>query len=142
MLHSIATSLGWLMLLKITCLLVVVIAQGLLLLVSTVFSISHAIGANTALALFITLVTHAIWIGLYVLEFKAFLCFWKYHTDLYKAVATGKASDLIQTNHSQCLFWKQFGIAVIANLAVTILYGITIALIAGLVTGGIAGFFS
>ena len=119
-----------------------VIAQGLLLLVSAVFSISHAIGANTALTLFITLITHAIWIGLYVLEFKAFLCFWKYHTELYRTVATGRASDLIQANQSQYLLWKWVGIAAIANLTVVILYGIAIALIAGLVAGGISGFFS
>ena len=141
MLRPIAASLGWLMFLKITCLLVVIIVQGLAILGWGVYSISYALGANSAIVLFITLVSLAVAGGLYALDFKTFFCFWKYHNDLYQTNATGRASSLIQANQSQSLFWKWLGITVIANLVVILLYGIALALIIGLVSGGIAGIF-
>jgi len=141
MLRPIAASLGWLMFLKIAWLLGGVIVGGLFLLLGGGYWISLAIGADAAWALLVVLMVLVLAGGLYGLQVKTFLCFWKYHSELYKTVATGRASDLIQANQSLYLFWKWMGIDTIACLAVTLLYGITMALIIGLVTGGIAGVF-
>ena len=141
MLRPIAATLGWLMFLKITWLLVGVVVGGLSLLLGGGFWISHAVGKDDASVLLVVLVTLALEAGLYGLQFKTFLCFWKYHTDLYQTVATGRASDLIQANHSQHLFWKWLGITTIAHLAVLLLVGIAVALIAGLASGGLSRFF-
>ena len=141
MLRPIAASLGWLMFLKIAWLLNGVIVGGLILLLGGGYWISLAIGADAAWALLVVLMVLIFAGGLYGLQVKTFLCFWKYHTELYKTVATGRASDLIQANQSLYLFWKWLGIDTIACLAVALLYGITMALIIGLVTGGIAGIF-
>ena len=137
MLRPIAASLGWLMFLKITFLLIGVVADGLFLLWWSGFSISHAIAADDATVLFITLITIVIWAALYALRFKTFLCFWQYHTILNQTVATGRASDLIQANQCQFLFWKWLGITVIANLTVIVI-GITIMMTA---SGWVIGMF-
>ena len=141
MLRPIAASLGWLMFLKITWLLVGVVIGGLSLLLGGGFWISHAVGKDDASVLLVVLLTLVLEAGLYGLQFKTFLCFWKYHTDLYQTVATGRASDLIQANQSQYLFWKWLGITVIAWLSVLLLFGIVMALIVGLASGGLARFF-
>ena len=141
MLRPIAASLGWLMFLKITWLLIGVVVGGLALLLGGGFWISHAVGQDDAWVLLVVLVTLVIEAGLYGLQFKTFLCFWKYHTDLYQTVATGRASDLIQANRSQHMFWKWTGITTIAWLSVCLLFGIAVALMVGLASGGIARFF-
>ena len=132
MLRPIAASLGWLMFLKITFLLVGVILEGLCLLWIGGAWISIAIKFNEAATLFVVLMTIVIQAGLYALQFKAFLCFWKYHTNLNQTVATGRASDLIQANQSQLLFWKWLGITVIANLSVFIIIVTVMVLAPGL----------
>ena len=121
MLRPIAASLGWLMFLKITFLLIGVVTDGLCLLWWSVFSISRALGADDAKVLMVVLITIVLWAGLYALRFKTFLCFWKYHTVLNQTVATGRASDLITANHKQFLFWKWLGITVIAYLSVFVI---------------------
>ena len=121
MLRPIAISLGWLMFLKITFLLVGVVADGLFLLWWSVFSISRVLGADDAKVLMVILITIVLWAGLYALRFKTFLCFWKFHTVLNQTVATGRASDLIAANHHQFLFWKWLSITVIANLSVFVI---------------------
>ena len=121
MLYPIAASLGWLMFLKITWLLIGVVVQGLYILWTGIFSISHAIGCkddDAAAALFVTLIVYALLAGSYALLCKAFLCFWQYHAVLNQTVATGRASDLIQANQSQFLFWKWLGISTIVHLSV------------------------
>jgi len=135
MLRPIAASLGWLMFLKITFLIVGVIFQGLYLLWSSVMMISASVGADSAMVLLVALITLVIWAGLYGLQFKTFLCFWKYHTNLNQTVATGRASDLIQGNQSQFLLWKWLGITVIAHLAVFLISVTVILAIAGLGSG-------
>ena len=129
MLRPIAASLGWLMFLKITFLMLGVIAQGLYLLWASVFLISQAIRADNVAALLAAMIIIILWVGLYALQFKTFLCFWKYHTDLYQTVATGRTSDLTQANHSLFLFWKWLSITAISYLAVTIV-GVTVMIIA------------
>lgn len=119
-LRPIAATLGWMMLLKIVVLLIGVIVQGLHILWTGIFSISHAVGSrdsDAAAALFVTLIVFALISSLYALQFKTFLCLWKYHNSLYKTVASGRASDLIQSNQNQYLFWKWLGITVIAWLS-------------------------
>ena len=121
MLHPVAASLGWVMFMKITFLLLGIVAQGLFLLWWSGFSISRAIAADEATILFAVLMTIVVWAALYALQFMTFLCFWKYHTDLYKTVATGRASDFIQANQSLFLFWKWLGITSIATLSVIVI---------------------
>ena len=129
MLRPVAASLGWLMFMKISFLLVGIIADGLFLLWWGSYSISRALSVDDARVLLVTLITIVVWAGLYVLRFKTFLCFWKYHTDSYQTVATGRAFDLIQANQSQFLFWKWLGITVIANLSVAVI-SVTVVMIA------------
>ena len=129
MLHPVANSLSWLMFLKITWLLVGVVCDGLFFLWWGGFSISRALGADDAMLLFVLLVSLAVGLGLYGLRIQAFLCFWKYHTVLNQTVATGRASDLIQSNQRQFLFWKWLGITVVAHLSILVI-GITTIMIA------------
>ena len=131
MLRPCAASLGWLMFLKISFLLIGIIAEGLLLLWWGGFSVSRALAADDAAVLFVTLIIIVVWAGLYALKSKMFLCFWKHHTDLYQFVATGRASDLIQANRSQHLFWKWLGITVIANLSVIIISVMAVMIASG-----------
>jgi hypothetical protein len=129
MLRPIAASLGWIMFLKIVFLLVVIVLQGFYLMWIGSFSVFHAVRRDDAADLLVTLVVLVVSVTIYVLLFKTFLCFWKYHSDLYQTVATGRASDLIQGNQSQFLFWKWLGITVIANLTVFVV-SITVVMIA------------
>ena len=121
MLRPIAISLGWLMFLKITFLLVGVVADGLFLLWWSVWAISRAVAADDTTVLLVTLITIVFWGGLYALRFKTFLCFWKFHTVLNQTVATGRATDLIAANQHQFLFWKWLSITVIAYLSVFVI---------------------
>jgi hypothetical protein len=112
MIRPLSVSLGWLMFLKIAF-LITLIVLGLSILLGSVWAISQAIGMDNAWLLFITLISLVLNAGMYVLGFKTFLCFWKYHTNLHLVVATGRASDLINTNQSQSLLWKWAGMSVI-----------------------------
>ena len=131
MLRPIAASLGWIMFLKVSCLLVAIVFQGLDLLLWSVFSVARALALNNAPVLFVTLIIIVFWAGLYALQFKTFLCFWKFHTVLNQTVATGRASDLIQANQRQFLFWKWLGITVIAWLSVAVLSATAVAIASG-----------
>ena len=133
-LRPMAASLGWLMFLKITG-LIYMILYGLYLLLVGVFGIGQAVGANKAAALLVMLALFALSAGLYALTFKTFLCFWKYHTDLYQTVATGRASDLIQANQSQFLFWKWLGITVMTFMAITLVVITIMVILIGLGAG-------
>ena len=135
MIRPLAASLGWLMFLKITFLLLGIIGEGLFLLWWGGFSISRAIAADEAMVLFIVLITIVLWAGLYALQFKTFLCFWKYHNELCHVVATGRASALIQANQSLFLFWKWLGITAIANLAVIVIAVTTVVIASGFFIG-------
>ena len=141
MLQPIAASLGWLMFLKITFLLVGVVADGLALLWWSVFSISNALGLGDAIVLMVILITIGFWAGLYALRLKTFLCFWKFHTVLNQTVATGKSSDLIAANQKQFLFWKWLSITVIAYLSVFVI-SVTATIIAWGWILGLIGRFS
>jgi hypothetical protein len=106
-----------------------------------VFSVSRALALNEAAILFVTLITIVLWAGLYALQFKTFLCFWKFHTVLNQTVATGRASDLIQANQRQLLFWKWLGITVIAYLSVAVISATAIAIASGWFMGYIGNMF-
>jgi len=133
MLRPVAASLGWLMFLKITF-LIGLIVQGLGFL-SSLFWIAHYLGAEQARLLMAALIVLALNVGLYLLQFKTFLCFWKYHNDLYLVVATGRASDLIRANQCQHLFWKWLGITVISYLSVILVVATVIAVLMGFESG-------
>jgi len=141
MLLPIAASLGWLMFLKITWLLIAVIAYGLFLLWGASFSIPHALAADEAMVLLVVLLMLVLETGLYALRFYTFLCFWKYHTVLNQVVATGRAADLIQANQRQCQFWKWLGITVIAHLSVILIVATVTVANAGWVAGHIRSLF-
>ena len=128
MLRSIADSLGWLMLLKISWLLVGIILQGLCILVGGGWWLAVLLRTEQTYMFVGALVLLVLASGLYALQFKTFLYFWTYHKELQQTVASGKASDLIQACQSQHLFWKWLGIDAIANLALIPLAGIAIAL--------------
>jgi hypothetical protein len=127
-LRSIADSLGWLMLLKITWLSVGVVLQGLCILVGGGWWLAHLLRTEQTYTFVVALVLLVLASGLYALQFKAFLYFWKYHKELQQTVTSGKASDLTQACQSQHLFWKWLGIDAIAHLALIPLAGIAIAL--------------
>ena len=139
MILPLAASLGWLMFLKITC-LIGLIAEGLYLLWSSVFWISHAIGSDNAMVLLVTLILCAFSVGLYALQFKTFLCFWKYHNDLYQVVATGRAAALIAANRSLTQLWKWLGITIIAYLSIVLVVATTIVILIGIGSGFLSHF--
>ena len=141
MLRPIAASLGWLMFLKITFLLVGIIVQGLSILLGGSFWISHSLGKDDATVLLVTLMTLVLWAGFYALLFKTFLCFWKYHTVLNQTVATGRASDLIQANQCQSLFWKWLSITAIAWLSIYLTGAVAIMIATGLESGRLVYLF-
>jgi hypothetical protein len=137
--RSLAASLGWLMFLKITF-LIGQIVQGLCLLGGSLFLISFASVADRVTVFMMVLLSIAIGVGFYALSFKVFLCLWKYHTDLYQAVANGRESDLTKAFQSLFLFWKWASINIIVLLAVILLGTIIGIIISGVGAGWGAGF--
>jgi len=136
MLRPIAASLGWLMFLKIAFLLSLIV-EGLYLLWAGAFWIPYAVKSDNATVLLVVLIVLVICTGLYALQFKTFLCFWKFHTVLNQTVATGRASDLIAANQRQFLFWKWLGITVIACLSVVLVVVTVVMALSGSETGNI-----
>ena len=130
-----AASLGWLMFLKVVFLIVGIVIEGLFLLWWGVFSISRIVAADDAAMLLVTLIGIVFWAGLYGLQFKTFLCFWKYHNDLSKSVAMGRSPDFLQAEQSLLLFWKWLSITVIANLAVIVICITTVMIAFGWFVG-------
>jgi hypothetical protein len=134
--RPLANSLGWMMFLKIT-LLILMILNGLCLICTDVFWISHAVGLDSIRDFLLILLFVAVNVGFYALSFKTLLCFWQYHTDLYQAVASGRESDLTKAHQCQFLMWKWLGITVIAWLALLLVAVITVAVIAGYGSGSL-----
>lgn len=126
-LPPLSDSLGWLMFLKITF-LISLICQGLYQLWISCFFISNAVGSDSVSGLLLTFLLVAFAVGFYSLQFKAFLCLWHYHTNLYQAVASGGEFDLIKANQSLFLLWKWLSITIITYLS-AILLGVTIMMI-------------
>ena len=133
-----AASLGWLMFLKVVF-LVGVIGLGLCCLLGSIFVLSQAVGSNRVTIFLVALLNVAFSVAMFVMLFRAFFYFWRYHTDLYQAVASNREDDLAQAHQSLYLFWKWMGINVIVLLALFLLGVIIGVIIAGFGTGWIMG---
>jgi hypothetical protein len=139
MLRPLAASLGWLMFLKIVY-LIAMILWGLGLIVNGIFTVSQAFGADSAWFLLSVLFFLAVAAAFYALNFKAFLCFWKYHVDVQQAASSRTESDLARVNQSAFLLWKWLGINTIVGVSVMLLALIIGIIVTGFSTGLVSRF--
>lgn len=140
-LSPLAGSLGWMMFLKITF-LISIIFMDISYLACGIFTISHAIGADSVQIFLASLLFIAVLIGFCSLATKSVLCFWNYHTDLNRAVANGREPDLMKANRSQSLLWKWSGIFLIYIFVLSLIFMIIAIVAAGLGAGSIERLFS
>lgn len=135
-----AESLGWMMFLKVIFLISVIFID-LSYLGWAIFMLSRAIGSDSVQRLMLTLLSIVVAIGFCFLATQTVLCFWKYHTDLHQALATGRESDLLKANRSQAAMWKWCGIFWVFIFALTILSILATIVLLGFGTGSIERLF-